>query len=124
MNEPDIQLGNCWTKMPETKEVWDQCVAEMCGALKLVQKSMEMMRQQKLLSVEGIKALDPDKIYAVKVDMGNPDCSSSVDLLGEAAKQYNLRFIITLDGVDFISVPEGLEVIQHKEPLSNGLLSK
>ena len=55
--------------------------------------------------------MDPNKIYALAVDMSSPGIETVAECLKCAVDDFGLRFVVVPKGsVEFISVPEGYEI--------------
>ena len=110
----EIEFSNCWNKMPETEEVWGQCIKEMREALKTIHELFELQRNKKLLNIENIKALDPGKVYVVEIC---PEDASEdiIKSISETCKVHKINIIMLVKGIcGVVSVPEGMEVVKKR----------
>ena len=63
-----------------------------------------------LIDIEEIKALDPSKIYVIKILHKNL-VESYCDLLSTIIKQHNIRLIVINEDLEFLS-PEDFELVR------------
>ena len=65
------------------------------------------------LKIETLTALEPGKLYCLQVDMASVSYDH-LEALMDGLSQQNIKLVVIGKDMNFMSVPEGYEVIKKK----------
>ena len=66
-----------------------------------------------MLKIEELRALEPGKLYCLQVDMALVDYEH-LEALMDGLNQQNIKLAVIGKDMNFVSVPEGYELVKKK----------